>query len=138
LLLLGAGARGLMRAARTVAADESTDQALCAACIVAVAGVVVDSLFSGVLVMPQSQMSVALVLGIAIGWTRSRQPATTAGASIGTRIAGSVLVLAAVAVLALATGPDAVRKWEGGPLTAQEQAHNRGVQWPRLWQAGYF
>jgi O-antigen ligase len=138
LFLLGAGARGLRRAGTTVGAGEVAGQALCAACIVAVAGVVVDSLFSGVLVMPQSQLSVALVFGIAVGWTRSRYPAAVAGASVATRIAGAVLALSAVCILALVAGPDAARKWDGGPLTAQEQAHNPGTQWPRLWQAGYF
>ena len=137
LFLLGMGARGLVRAGRTVAADDASDQALRAAFIVAVAGVTIDSLFSGVLVMPQSQMSVALVCGIAIGWTRSRYPAPVAVSAM-TRVASTVLVMAALCILALVAGPDAARKWEGAALTAKEQAHNPGVQWPRLWQAGYF
>jgi putative inorganic carbon (HCO3(-)) transporter len=138
LFLLGAGARGLLRAGKAIAADDARNQAMCTTLIVALAAVVVDSLFSGVLVMPQSQMSLVLVFGIAMGWTRSLRPSSALQASAATRIAGVALALSAICTLAAVAGPDAARKWEGGPLTAQEQAHNHGMQWPRLWQAGYF
>jgi putative inorganic carbon (hco3(-)) transporter len=138
LFMLGVGARGLLRAGKSIAVDDGLGQATCAALVVAVAGIVVDSLFSGVLVMPQSQMVVALVIGVAAGWIRALQPPTPARASVTVHGIGAVLVMSAIGILVVVAGPDAVRKWEGGPLTPQEAAHNPDVHWPRLWEAGFF
>jgi hypothetical protein len=34
--------------------------------------------------------------------------------------------------------PDAPAKWRGEELTPAQQVLNSGIQWPRLWKAGYF
>lgn len=138
LFLLYTGLRGLHLAGRSVPSEDGKSQVVCAALFLAVIAIVVDSLFSGVLVMPQSQMSLVLVFGIAIGWTRSLQPITEARPSMATRIVGATLALSAICMLAFIVGPDAARKWEGGPLTPLEQAHNPDIHWPRLWEAGFF
>ena len=82
----------------------------------------------------------ALVFGMAIGWVRSLCPAPRpAAAPRGAgRYLGPLLGVLALGIALAVIGPDLGRKWEGAPLDAQEQAHNRGTLWPRLWAAGYF
>lgn len=138
LIMLGTGMRGLLHEGREVAVDDDENQALYTTWIVAITGVVVDSLVSGVLVMPQSQLAVALVIGTAIGWVRSRRTAIAPDPSRATRFASAALASLALCLLAIVMIPDGARKWERGPLTAQEQAHNPNVRWPRLWEAGMF
>lgn len=136
--ILALGMRGLLRAGASLHADDAQGQATCAALVVAVVGVVVDSLFSGVLVMPQSQLALVLVFGIAAGWVRARAdvaaaPAAGTGPRAGTALAAALCIMAATA------GPDLERKWNDAPMTAQELAHNKTwVYWPRLWSAGFF
>jgi putative inorganic carbon (HCO3(-)) transporter len=138
LLLLGAGVRDLLRAGKAIEPDAQPNQAACATWILAITAIVVDSLLSGVLVMPQSQMTLVLVIGAAMGWVRSQRPAGNPDARTATGIAGAALLLSALCMLGFVAAPDAVRKWEGGPLTPAEQARNPGVHWPRLWEAGFF
>jgi hypothetical protein len=138
LLLLGAGVRGLLHAGKAIEPDDQPNQAAYATWILAIAAIVVDSLLSGVLVMPQSQMTLVLVIGAAMGWVRSQRLAGNSQVRIATGIAGAALLLSALCMLGFVAAPDAVRKWEGGPLTPAEQAYNPGVHWPRLWEAGFF
>lgn len=138
LLLLGA--RALVGAASRVPATEGLQQDIATTLIVAVTAFVVDGLFSGVLVMPQSQMAIALVVGVAIGWVRSRCPATPTRPVVeaATRYLGTLVGVLALVIVIVVVGPDMGRKWQGAPLDAREKAHNAVTHWPRLWEAGYF
>lgn len=136
ILLLGA--RALVRAAATTAPADCAQQDIATALIVAIAAIVVDGLFSGVLVMPQSQMAIALVVGVAMGWVRSLQPAAVPAVTLATRATGIVLSLLVIVLATAFIAPDAQRKWHGAPLNAREEAHNGRGFWPRLWSAGYF
>lgn len=140
LAILLLGARALARAAATVTPADRAQQDIATALIVAIAAIVVDALFSGVLVMPQSQIAIALAVGVVVGWVRLLQPVTVPAVTPITRSTVVVLGLLAVVLVAACIGPDVERKWQGAPLDARETAHNhndRGL-WPRLWGAGYF
>lgn len=139
IAMLMLGIRGLLRAAAAVDVDDTRNQAVCTALIVAVTAIVVDGLFSGVLVMPQSQLAILLVFGMAIGWVRSRQAVSAPRARGAVRFTSLILVLTALGAMVVTAGPDFMRKWNAAPLTEQELVRNRfPTHWPRFWGSGYF
>lgn len=141
LCLLGAIGLGLRRLAGTGAriarADLSGQQTL-ATLLATGAAILVDGLFSGVLVMPQSQIAIVLYLACAAGWVRSvdQGGAPCAGTTLHRLSAG----LAAIALcgLAFAVAPSVLRHASHAPLTPAEKAINPDIRWPRMWDAGYF
>jgi O-antigen ligase len=141
LAALGLGLRALARAGRRVDARDGVNQAVFAALLLAAVAILVDGLVSGLFVMPQSQLAIALVLGCEMGWVRYVVNQAPQGAASEARvlpqIVGAVLVLAALAGLAT-IWPDAHARLNGEPLSAAQQAVNTGWSWPRLWQQGYF
>jgi hypothetical protein len=93
---------------------------------------------SGIFVMPQSQLAIALYLGCAIGWQRTIVP-TAQNVPVGIRQgAGALCVAVAMAGVIAGVWPDAGAKLRGEELTPAQQAVNTGTEWPRLWKAGYF
>jgi O-antigen ligase len=141
LCLLGAigiGLRGLVRSGDRIAASDQGGQQILAVLLATGAAILVDGLFSGVVVMPESQMAIVLYLGWAAGWVRSlsNTAAPRSSATLRWLIAG--LALAAAAGLALAVAPSIVGHALHEPLTPAELAVNPKTHWPRLWVAGYF
>lgn len=142
LCLLGAvglGTRGLVRAGARIAERDLYNQQIHVGLLVSCAAIFVDGLFSGVLVMPQSQLAIMLVVGCGCGWLRSLNAgALTAAHAPGMRALGAALAIVALCGLVWSVAPDFVRHARGEPLTAAEQAINDRSYWPRLWEAGYF
>jgi hypothetical protein len=140
LLLLGfalfQGMRALVRSRTAMASIESGNVVLPALLVSGVA-VLVDGLVSGLIVMPQSQLAIALYLGFAIAWVRMSAPVEplprTAGGAI--RLANVIILLVAMASLAEGTYADIVDVMHDGTPNA---AANRGLRWPRLWERGFF
>jgi putative inorganic carbon (HCO3(-)) transporter len=132
------GIRALLRTAAKIDKADLPQQDVAVTLIVAVTAILVDGLFSGVLVAPQSQLTLALVFGVTIGWVRSSGAAPTSLVGPITRVISTLLGGFALAILIFAIGPDIGRKWDGTPLTAEENRLNPGLHWPRLWEAGYF
>jgi O-antigen ligase len=141
LAAVGLGLRALARAGRRVDTKDATGQAVFAALALAVGAILVDGLVSGLFVMPQSQLAIALVLGCAMGWcrsaTRTAPQGTASAMGVDRRLAGAVVVLAALAGLATAI-PDVRSRLNGEPLSAAQLAVNTGWGWPRMWKEGYF
>jgi O-antigen ligase len=141
LCLLGAIGLGLRRLAGTGAriaqADLSGQQTL-AVLLATGAAILVDGLFSGVLVMPQSQLVIVLYLACAAGWVRSvdQGAAPRAGTALHRLSAGVAAI--ALCGLAFAVAPSVLRHASHAPLTPAEKAVNPGTRWPRMWDAGYF
>lgn len=131
------GLRALWHAGHMIAADDRRNQAIQSALLVGALAILVDGLVSGLFVMPQSQLAVALYLGCAMGWYRTvvpvkaHQPGTPARATVG------VLIVAAMAGIG-SVAPEIPARLENRPLTAEQRAANPGTYWPRLWGAGYF
>jgi O-antigen ligase len=135
------GLRALLRAGKRVADADGPNQATFAALLVAAVAILVDGLVSGLFVMPQSQLAIALYLGCAIGWVRSTLPAAAAPAArYPARWRGGiaiVLVIAAMAATA-AVWPEALARIGHQPLTPAEALANGYDHLPRLWDTGYF
>jgi O-antigen ligase len=140
LCLLGAvalGARGLVRSGKRITDDDLRNQQILVGLLATCAAIFVDALFSGVLVMPQSRLAVVLVIGCAVGWTRSLDT----GAAVpkpAPRYVVAALVTAALCGLVWSVAPGFIQHARGEPLTPAEQAINHKGNWPRLWEAGYF
>lgn len=138
LAAIGLGMRRLVRAGAGIAPDDAPNQRTLAALLATGAAILVDGLFSGVLVMPQSQMAIMLYLACAAGWARSLDQAAMPRAGAAMRWLASGMTLAAFAGLAYALAPSLASHAKHEPLTPAELAANPGVHWPRLWEAGYF
>lgn len=139
LCLVGLGMRALARTGTRIAPADRDKQQVLAVFVAAVAAILVDGLFSGVFVMPQSRLAIALVLGCAIGWVRSVEG--QAGAERAPAAARGGVALAAVAaacMLAWAIAPSLAAHAAHAPLNPAEQAANPRFHWPRIWEAGYF
>lgn len=132
------GIRALLRAAAKIDKADEPQQDVATTLIVAITAILVDGLFSGVLIAPQSQLTMALVFGVTIGWVRSLNPAPQPVVGLTLRIVSTLLAGVALAIVIFAIGPDIGRKWNRAPLTSEESALNPGLHWPRLWEAGYF
>lgn len=139
LFAIVAAVVALARAARAVRVDDRDNRAVAAALLVGAVAILVDAAVSGVIVMPQSQLAVALYLAIALGWYRARvgqaAPASPAGAI--EHVGGAMLVAASMASLALLV-PDGLAHLRFDPLSPAIEAVNTGDAWPRLWRLGYF
>jgi O-antigen ligase len=139
LVAIGSALRALLRTGACLRADDTDNQAIFCALLVGTVAILVDGLVSGIFVMPQSQLAIALFLGCAIGWQRNLGPAAPAQTTnAAARLIGTALVIAAMVGVIAGVWPDAPAKWRGEELTPAQQALNTGSQWPRLWKAGYF
>ena len=144
LCALGAvfrGARALVRTGTRIAAQDTTNQQMLAMLLVGCTAILVDGLFSGVFVMPQSQLAIALVLSVACAWVRLLRGTVHqdfAPASILVHVVTAGLIAAASCALLWSVTPDLVRHARGSALTPSELANNPDVHWPRMWQAGFF
>lgn len=144
LSLLGAvflGARALVRSGARFAATDIVNQNMLVTLQVACAAIFVDGLLSGVIVMPQSQLAIALVLGVACAWVRGQNGALAPAhvqQSLANRIVVVALVIAGSGGLIWSVAPDIVRHARGEPLTPAELAANPEAHWSRMWEAGYF
>jgi O-antigen ligase len=138
LAAIAYGLRALLRSGARVRDDDGANQAIFAALLTGAVAILVDGLVSGIFVMPQSQLAVALYLGCAIGWHRIAGPALTAvpgGVRYGV---SAVCIVAAMVGVVAGAGPDAGARLRSEDPTPAQQALNTGSQWPRLWKAGYF
>jgi O-antigen ligase len=138
LTAIGIGMRGLARSGARIAQADLAGQQTLAVMLATGAAILVDSLFSGVIVMPQSQMAIVLYLGCAAGWMRSLDQGAAPRAGAPLRWSTRGLALAALCGLAFAVAPGVARHARHAPLTPAEQAVNHQVHWPRIWEAGYF
>lgn len=133
------GIRLLLRAGHRIANDDMENQAILTALLATAFCILVDGLVSGLFVMPQSQLGVALYLGCAIGWQRHLTP--TAPQKAPHRALRPIMmasVIAAMVAVVAAVWMDAPAKWRGDDLTPAQQAVNTETLCPRLWTAGFF
>ena len=139
LVAVACGLRALLRAGARVRDDDTANQAAFAALLTGAVAILVDGLVSGIFVMPQSQLAIALYLGCAIGWQRTVGAVAPVSASGGIRRGiGAACIIVAMAGVIAGAGPDAGARLRGEELTPAQQAVNTGMAWPRLWKAGYF
>jgi O-antigen ligase len=141
LCLLGAisiGMRALIRSGNRIAPADLCGQQTLTVMLATGIAILVDGLFSGVIVMPQSQMAIVLYLGCAAGWVRSLDKGAAPGAGKPLRWLSSGLAVVALCGLAYAVAPSVAEHATHAALTPAEKAANPSTHWPRIWEAGYF
>jgi O-antigen ligase len=139
LCLLGLGFRTLLRSAGRIPPTDLRNQQFLTLFVTAGVAIFVDGLFSGVLVMPQSRLAIALVAGCAVGWVRSLEGAARpVSMAMPLRNGISALALASACVLVYAIAPGFLAHARGESLRAAGQVANPGIYWPRMWEDGYF
>lgn len=135
---IGIGMWGLARVGTHIARSDLPNQQILAVLLAAGTAILVDGLFSGVIVMPQSQMAILLYLGYAGGWARTLSNDTVMRSSKALHRLTACLAVAAVCGLAATVGPNFVAHALEEPLTPTELAANPKLYYPRLWKAGFF
>jgi O-antigen ligase len=135
---IGIGMRGLLRSGARIDTGDLPRQQILAALVATGSAILVDGLFSGVIVMPQSQMAIVLYLGCAAGWVKSLDPETKPRSTTRERWLMAALAAVAVCGLAVSVGPSAAAHALHKPSTPAELAANPDKHWPRLWAVGYF
>lgn len=136
---IGLALRGLVRSAGQIGAGDLRNQDTLAALCAAGGALLVDGLVSGSIVMPQSQLVIALYIGCALGWSAAfRSAVAPAGSGQVARAAAVIVVLGAMLGLWAAVAPDIGARWRHDPLTGHDAQVNQGGCWPRMWLAGYF
>ena len=139
MCLAGLGLHALLRTGARIAPADRDQQQVLVVLMAAAGAILVDGLFSGVFVMPQSRLAIALVAGCAIGWVGSLGGRPESGsAPAAARCSVALASVAAACMLAWAIAPNLAAHASHAPLTPAEQAANPAVHWPRIWEAGYF
>jgi O-antigen ligase len=130
----------LLRTGDKLPVEDRLNQNICSALVAGAAAILVDGLVSGLFVMPQSQLAISLFLGCAIGWCRANAGSVSSMVqpSGAQRVVGAIPIIAAAACLVIVVWPDAAARYNGDALLPAQQALNGGVNWPRLWHAGFF
>jgi len=140
-LLFSAG-RALLRAGRAVLPTDFRNQALFSALTATGVSIVVDSLVSGLIVMPASQLWIALYFGCAWGWTISQTrpfqpPQAVFLSNFRYVLMGGVLML--VVLQAKGLWPE-LSDLPGHEIKSKALGlYTEGSHFtPRIWRAGYF
>lgn len=136
---IGFSLRRLVRSAAHIPAGDSDNHTILAAWIATGVAILVDGLVSGLLVMPVSQLLIALYVGCATGWAMSvdvsgraqRRPA------IGRGLA-AVLLVASVAAVVIGIAPDVRNRGSLAATPVKPPAWFHGMYNPRFWLDGYF
>jgi putative inorganic carbon (HCO3(-)) transporter len=144
LCLLGVifiGIRALVRSSVRIANGDISNQHVLVALLVACSAIFVDGMLSGSIVMPQSQLALVLMLGIAYAWVRGldnvgKPDCGTCPTAV--RIVFAFVVSAGLCGLIWSMAPDFIPHVRDDALTPSELAANPGMHWPRMWEAGYF
>jgi putative inorganic carbon (hco3(-)) transporter len=133
-IALAFAARSLFLAGGRLQADDIDHQASLATWILTGTAILVDGMVSGNIVMPQSQLTIVLYLGCAVGWTLSfsREPVSNAGTTAVSNVMRIVALVAAV-VLACSVGPEFIDRATNGMVSASFPAGQHGRWWTRLW-----
>jgi O-antigen ligase len=139
---IGLGLRGLVRVAPQLAQGDSRNQHILAGLVATGAAILADGLLSGLIVMPQSQLMIALYLGLALGWrVQFRKTGTgneAARPALLHRSLAALVILGALAGIAGGVWPEIMQRAAGAELPPELARINGNVHWPRLWLSGFF
>ncbi|WP_332879046.1 O-antigen ligase family protein [Massilia sp. S19_KUP03_FR1] len=134
-------ARTLLRTGARVADSDLVNQSTFACLLVTCTAIFADGLLSGVIVMPQSQLAIVLVLGFACAWVRLQIGGVERVAPVPSSLARAIFIALLVAGcygLLWSAWPDIPARARGDTLTPAELAVNPATQWSRMWLAGFF
>lgn len=131
----------LWRARTAVAPGDSMRQCTLAAWMVTAIAIVLDGMVSGLLVMPTSQLWIALYLGCAWGWVAGLTPGAPALAWQPSAVSrAGVVVLAGLLLVALGRGiwPEVANIPQHEAQNLRKDRYPDAVHAPRILRAGHF
>ena len=131
----------LLQTAKFISENDAINHTILVAWIVIGVAILVDGLFSGLIVMPLSQLLIALYIGCATGWSLSLKSSSMTRfetASKLRRVIFAVLLLASMFALMNGVWPE-IKGLIGHEVVSEKDiALYNGIYRPRLWLAGYF
>lgn len=131
--------RTLLHTGSNIHSEDRVNQATLCAWLTIGAAILVDGLVSGLIVMPVSQLWIALFIGCAWGWTSIVTPVEAEPIRFG-RFKFAILVLLFAATVLLWRGlyPEItnIPEFEANALNSGLYRHQQFR--PRIWLAGYF
>jgi putative inorganic carbon (HCO3(-)) transporter len=139
-LATGLAILGLLRTAALIPADDVRNHNILVAWIATGTAILVDGLFSGLFVMPVSQLLITLYIGCAAGWAMSFRPQSVRLEPASVLRHAIVKVLLLLSILGMANGvrPEIAQRISSEDFTKEEAALNLDTHWPRIWRAGFF
>lgn len=141
-VLIFSGFRALLRVGKTVPLTDFRNQTLFSAFVATGVAIFVDSMVSGLIVMPTSQLWIALYVGCVWGWVRSRA-IISAPAELVTPLRSRYAQLASVMALVILHVNGLFPEIADLPSHEAKSRElgfyaERSYFTPRLWRAGYF
>ena len=134
LAVIGAAGRGLLKASRLVDDEDKPNQLILSALIVTGVAILVDGLVSGLIVMPVSQLLIALYVGCAAGWVWALTPRREYKTTPAVRVGVSIALFACVAGLFIGASHDFTRGSAGDMRIHPDVTYGH----PRFWLDEYF
>ncbi|WP_211473648.1 O-antigen ligase family protein [Collimonas humicola] len=133
------GFKSLLATRQYLGLADMKNQATLAAWMAIGVAILVDGLVSGLIVMPTSQLWIALYLGCAWGWVVSIRPAA-AGLFLtrSIRIFGVIAMLAAIYFLANGLWPEILNLPLYEKQNLQKELYKNPAYRPRIWLGGFF
>lgn len=141
LAALTLGLKKLLQVRRQLLPTDQQNRLTLAALLTAAVAILVDGLVSGLIVMPTSQLWIALYVGLAWGWLasmRSQQAEATLKLSLATRVLGVASLLTLLYFLGNGLWPEIgnLKLYEEQNL--QQDIYPDPISRPRIWLGGYF
>jgi O-antigen ligase len=143
ILGLALAYRELIGIGQTIECADLNGQATLSAFLAAGAAILIDGLVSGLIVMPTSQLWIALYIGCCWGWITSVSRASLArrAEQLPSRQMRGVTIVAACALLVLFWNglfPEMMNLKEREDLIAKISSYSFSGRCPRIWRAGFF
>jgi len=135
------GFKALLATRQYLGATDVKNQSTLAALLTTGVAILVDGLVSGLIVMPTSQLWIALYLGCAWGWIVSIKPVqekAVVSLSMPFRAGGVMVMLAAIYFLANGLWPEILDLPLYEEQNLQKNIYANPVYRPRIWLGGYF
>ena len=142
LCIVYVAVKKLIQAGQTVERDDVKNQAIFVAFLASGVAIGVDSMVSGLMVMPSSQLWITLYLGCAWGWTASRfksSPALRYSVSWRFTFSAVLVVFCVLASLFRGLWPEVLDLPAHEVKSLELEVDVVRIQFnPRIWRAGYF
>lgn len=133
------GFKSLLGMRQSLGAEDVKNHVTLAAWLSIGVAILVDGLVSGLVVMPTSQLWIALYLGCVWGWVVSVRPAQIRQRlPMAVRVLGAMVMLAAVYLLINGLWPEMRDLPAYEELNLQKNLYADPVYRPRIWLGGYF
>lgn len=140
-IAIGLAMLRLIQTAKFISTNDAKNHTILVAWIVIGVAILVDGLFSGLIVMPLSQLLIVLYIGCAAGWSLSFKSASVLHVEAASKlrcVIFAALLLASMLALMNGVWPE-IKGLIGREVVSEKgiTLYN-GTYRPRLWLAGYF